>query len=70
MMMNAIFNVKAVSWGNNTETFPKASKSQVVDACGSIIHSGVCGPMPVNSIGGSRYFVTFIDNCSKYIHIY
>ena len=51
-------------------SFPKASKSQVIDACGSIIHSGVCGPMPVNSIGGSRYFVTFIDNCSKYTHIY
>ena len=51
-------------------SFPKASKSQVVDACGSIIHSDVCGPMPINSIGESRYFVTFRDNCSKYTHIY
>ena len=51
-------------------SFPKASKSQIVDTCGSIIHSDVCGPMPVNSIGGSRYFVTFIDNFSKYTHIY
>ena len=26
------------------------------------IHSDVCGSMPTNSIGGNKYFVTFIDD--------
>ena len=46
-------------------SFPNTSKRQVVNACGSTIHIDVCGPMPVKSIGGSRYFVTFMDNFSK-----
>jgi hypothetical protein len=35
-----------------------------------LVHSDVCGPMSVNSIGGSRYFVTFIDDYSRYTHVY
>ena len=35
-----------------------------------LVHSDVCGPMSVNSIGGSRFFVTFIDDYSRYTHVY
>ena len=35
-----------------------------------LIHSDVCGPMPVNSVGGSRYFVTFVDDCTRYTAVY
>jgi len=31
-----------------------------------IIHSDLCGPMSVNSNGGARYFVTFIDDSSRW----
>uniref|UniRef100_A0AAV1UA25 Integrase catalytic domain-containing protein n=1 Tax=Peronospora matthiolae TaxID=2874970 RepID=A0AAV1UA25_9STRA len=31
-----------------------------------VIHSGVCGPMQTASLGGSRYFVTFIDEYSHF----
>lgn len=31
-----------------------------------IIHTDVCGPMRVNSIGGARYFATFIDDHSRW----
>ncbi|KAK3006499.1 hypothetical protein RJ639_017038 [Escallonia herrerae] len=30
-----------------------------------IIHSDVWGPSKVNSLGGSRWFVTFIDDCTR-----
>lgn len=35
-----------------------------------LIHSDVCGPMRVNSHGGSRYFLTFIDDYSKWCELY
>ena len=42
---------------------------QSVGVCSSrklqLIHSGVCGPMPVESLGGQRYFVTIIDDYSR-----
>ena len=30
-----------------------------------IIHSDVWGPYKVTTLGGSRWFVTFIDDCTK-----
>jgi len=35
-----------------------------------LIHSDVCGPMQTQSVGGNRYFVTFIDNFSRYTVVY
>ena len=34
------------------------------------IHSNVCGPMLTHSIGGNRYFVTFIDDYSRCYKVY
>jgi hypothetical protein len=34
------------------------------------VHSDVCGPMPVASIGGKRYFVTFVDDYSRCCLVY
>src|SRR6476469_2230984 len=31
-----------------------------------LVHMDVCGPMPVQSPGGSRYFATFLDDYSKF----
>jgi len=32
-----------------------------------IVHSDVCGPMKTTSMGGARYFLTFIDDFSRKI---
>ena len=35
-----------------------------------LIHSDVWGPSPINSIGGSRYFVMFVDDYSRYSWVF
>lgn len=34
------------------------------------IHTDVCGPMSVRSIGGARYYVSFIDDRSRKVFVY
>ena len=35
-----------------------------------LIHSDVCGPMTTQARGGYEYFVTFVDDYSRYGYIY
>lgn len=35
-----------------------------------LIHSDLCGPMPVKSVGGSRYMMTLIDDYSRKTTVY
>ena len=35
-----------------------------------LIHSDLCGPMPVASFGGNLYFITFIDDFSRKVWVY
>jgi transposase InsO family protein len=35
-----------------------------------IVHSDVCGPMRTTSMGGAKYFVTFIDDFSRKVWLY
>lgn len=35
-----------------------------------LVHSDVCGPMEVESLGGNKYFLTFIDDFSRKTWIY
>jgi hypothetical protein len=39
------------------------------DSFGVEIHSDVWGPLPVQSIGGCNYYVTFTDDYSHYMHV-
>jgi len=33
------------------------------------IHSNICGPIETESLGGGKYFVTFIDDFSRYTEV-
>jgi len=35
-----------------------------------LIHTDICGPFPIASWNGQRYFITFIDDYSRYGYLY
>lgn len=35
-----------------------------------LVHMDLCGPMPVESVNGSRYFYVLVDEYSKYVCVY
>ncbi|TYK03131.1 gag/pol protein [Cucumis melo var. makuwa] len=35
-----------------------------------LVHLGLCGPMNVKARGGYKYFISFIDDYSRYGHVY
>ena len=35
-----------------------------------MIHTDLCGPLQVNSVGGSRYLLTFTNDDSRYSLVY
>ena len=54
---------------HSRDPFPKKSKSKSTELL-ELIHTDVCGPLNVASLGGSIYYVTFIDDFSSYVTIY
>jgi hypothetical protein len=61
--------VRGVQWGHNQESFPKDKVWQASWPL-DLIDSDICGPMATNSLGGSQYFLTFIDAFSRFLRIY
>jgi hypothetical protein len=51
------------------ESFPVGKSYRARDPL-EIVHSDICGPMQTTSIGGSTYFLTFIDNLLRKTWIY
>lgn len=35
-----------------------------------LVHSDLCGPMETQTLGGAKYFLTFIDDYSKKVYVY
>ena len=56
--------------GKQHRTKHPKGKAQRATEPFELINSDVCGPMSVNSIGGSPYFVTFTDDYTRYTYIY
>ena len=49
--------------------FPKTGGERSKDLLG-VIHSDVCGKIETKSLSGAEYFVTFIDDKSRYVWVY
>lgn len=43
----------------------KFRKGEAVTLILELVHSDVCGPMPVSAFGGARYLLTFTDDFSR-----
>lgn len=48
--------------------FPNASPTRATELLG-LVHSDLCGPLPC-SLGGKEYFLTFIDDYSRFCVVY
>ena len=68
-------NAEEVQYGRvNSEKlmrfpFPKTSENRTQDLL-EILYTDVCGPMRCPSVGGKKYFVTFIDDKSRWCEVY
>jgi transposase InsO family protein len=74
-LVNALQNVtefpcEVCCRGKLTRKKFKKNNSKKSENIGDLIHSDVVGPMPVESYGGARYFVTFIDDSTNYPYLY
>jgi hypothetical protein len=49
--------------------FPKKNSSRA-NRILDLVHSDICGPMPVESMGGSHYFVTLTDDRSRWSDVF
>ncbi len=49
---------------------PFSSSTSTSSQSLQLVHSDLCGPMQVPSLGGARYFCTFIDDYTRYTSIY
>src|SRR6201995_368320 len=54
---------------HSRQPFPTASLSRVTAPL-ELVHTDVCGPIKAASLGGSKYFVTFIDDHSRMTTVY
>ena len=50
-------------------TFSKATRSSKLGKL-ELVHTDVWGPAPVKSLGGSLYYITFIDDSTRKVWVY
>ena len=50
-------------------TFSKAGRSSKLEKL-ELIHTDVWGPAPIRSLGGTLYYVTFIDDSTRKVWVY
>ena len=56
--------------GKQTRRPFQANMKMRAKECLAVVYSDVCGPFEVPSLGGNRYFITFVDEYSRMIWLY
>ena len=51
------------------QPFPKEGGKRSTELLG-LVHSDVCGELNVKSLGGAKYFLTFVDDNTRYVWTY
>ena len=54
--------------GKQTNITKKGSKRST--ECLEIIHTDIWGPSPIPCLNGQKYFISFIDDHSRYMYLY
>ena len=49
---------------------PFPTKGNRTNALLELVHTDVCGPINIRETGGYEYFITFIDDHSRYEYVY
>ena len=49
---------------------PFSAKGERSKECLQLVHSDIYGPLSVQARGGYEYFITFIENYSRYGYVY
>ena len=49
---------------------PSGAKGEHTSELLKLVHSDVCGPISTHARGGFLYFITFIDDYSRYGYLY
>lgn len=63
-------NCEVCCQGKQTRFPFSASSNQRAENLIELIHSDLCGPMQNVSIGGAKYFLTFLDDHSRKVFVY
>ena len=63
-----LFDCEICHTGKICQTPFKSSSSRAEEKLG-LVHSDICGPISTTSLGGSKYFVTFIDDYTRYTEV-
>lgn len=50
-------------------SYPQESATWAIKLL-ALIHTDVCGPMQTTSLGRALYFLIFVDDYSRYTHVY
>ena len=65
-----IVRCEACVYGKSTRApIPKSGGARAVNIL-DLVHTDVCGPFPVPSLGNSLYFVSFVDDRSRFAWVY
>ena len=58
-----------VSGKHHKSQFPKGTSNRSTEPLG-LIHSDICGKLNSKSLGGAEYFLTFVDDKTRYVWVY